>query len=88
MTGVQTCSLPIFDFVQSGVCLYDEKMQRIVLFYCGDGTQADILKRLRDKVPKYMFPNVMRQMEKLPITLNGKIDRLALKEYYDRDNGK
>ncbi len=67
---------------------YDEKMQRIVLFYCGDGTQADILKRLRDKVPKYMFPNVMRQMEKLPITLNGKIDRLALKEYYDRDNGK
>lgn len=76
------------DFVQSGVCLYDEKTQRIVLFYCGDGTQADILKRLRDKVPKYMFPNVMRQMEKLPITLNGKIDRLALKEYYDRDNGK
>lgn len=75
-------------FIRSGVCLYDEAAQKIVLFYCGDGTQADILKQLRDKVPKYMFPNVIRKLEKMPVTLNGKIDRLALKEYYDRENEK
>ena len=75
-------------FIRSGICLYDEAGQKIVLFYCGDGTQADILKRLRDKVPKYMFPNVIRKLEKMPVTLNGKIDRLALKEYYDKENEK
>ena len=48
-------------------------------------TQAYILKCLRDKVPKYMFPNLMLKLEKIPQTLNGKIDRLALKEYYDND---
>ncbi len=73
------------DEVESGVCLYDEKTQRILLFYCGEAEQPYILKKLRDKVPKYMFPNVMMKLEKIPQTLNGKIDRLALKEYYDRD---
>lgn len=32
-----------------------------------------------------MFPNLMLKLEKIPQTLNGKIDRLALKEYYDND---
>lgn len=75
-------SLP---FIHSGICLYDEASQRIVLFYCGEGTQTEILKGLREKVPKYMLPNVMLHLEKMPMTLNGKIDRLALKEYYDRE---
>lgn len=76
------------DAIDSGVCLYDEETQRILLFYCGGeaATQAYILKKLRDKVPKYMFPNLMIKLEKMPQTLNGKIDRMALKEYYDRDN--
>ena len=73
--------------IAAGACLYDEQTQRILLFYCGaeEATQAYILKKLRDKVPKYMFPNVMMKLEKMPQTLNGKIDRLALKEYYDND---
>ena len=73
--------------IDAGVCLYDSETQRIVLCYCGseEATQAYILKQLRDKVPKCMFPNVMLKLEKMPQTLNGKIDRLALKEYYDRD---
>ena len=73
--------------IETGVCLYDEGTQRILLFYCGteETTQAYILKCLRDKVPKYMFPNLMLKLEKIPQTLNGKIDRLALKEYYDND---
>lgn len=74
------------DLVEEGVCLYEESSQKILLFYCGkEATQAYILKKLRDKVPKYMFPNVMIQMEELPHSLNGKIDRLRLKEYYDHE---
>ena len=59
--------------IETSVCLNNE------------GTQPNILKCLRDKVPKYMFPNLMLKLEKIPQTLNGKIDRLALKEYYDND---
>lgn len=75
------------DFIDNGVCIYDEEKQKIVLFYCGkDATQAAILKKLRDYIPKYMFPNVMIQMDNLPQTINGKIDRLRLKEYYVQEN--
>lgn len=76
------------DLVENGACIYDNENQKIVLFYCGrEATQSYILKKLRDKVPKYMFPNVMLLLEEMPHTLNGKIDRLRLKEYYDRKNG-
>lgn len=73
------------DVVESGACIYDTVTQKIVLFYCGkDATRSYILKKLRDKVPKYMFPNIMILLDEMPHTLNGKIDRLCLKEYYDK----
>ena len=74
------------DLVDEGVCIYDEESQRIVLFYTGGADKAYILKKLRDKVPKYMVPNVMIKMDSLPRTLNGKTDRGALKESYDKEN--
>lgn len=73
------------DLLENGACIYDTESQKIVLYYCGkEATQSYILKKLRDKVPKYMFPNVMILLEEMPHTLNGKIDRLRLKEYYDK----
>ena len=73
------------DLIQSGACIYDNESQRIILFYCGLGAEkAYILKKLRDKIPKYMFPNTMIELEQMPFTLNGKIDRIQLKESYDR----
>ncbi len=73
------------DLVEIGACIYDTESQKIVLFYCGkEATQSYLLKKLRDKVPKYMFPNVMILLEEMPHTLNGKIDRIRLKEYYDK----
>lgn len=75
------------DLIENCACIYDTDSQKIVLFYSGaEATQAYILKKLRDKVPKYMFPNIMIQMETLPQTLNGKIDRLQLREYYVQEN--
>lgn len=72
------------DLIESSACIYDEKAQKIVLLYCGAAaTQAYILKRLRDKIPKYMFPNIMFALEEMPYSLNGKIDRQRLKEYYE-----
>ena len=42
----------------------------------------EINRTLRDYLPKYMLPNLFRQMDRLPYNANGKVDRVALKEAY------
>ncbi|SFT32960.1 amino acid adenylation domain-containing protein [Lachnospiraceae bacterium XBD2001] len=65
--------------IQLCCCLYDEKRQKIVLFYTGEIEGKEIGERLKDLVPEYMIPNRYKPLEEMPINLNGKIDRVALK---------
>ena len=41
-----------------------------------------MLKALGKKLPKYMFPNKLYYLEKLPMNKNNKIDRTYLRETY------
>ncbi|HAM15482.1 MAG TPA: D-alanine--poly(phosphoribitol) ligase [Eggerthellaceae bacterium] len=61
-------------------CLYDARKKRILLFYAGACGKDDVLAQLREKLPQYMVPNKLFQLEELPLNKNGKIDRAALKE--------
>lgn len=61
-------------------CLYDVVKQKIVLFYSGKITEKEILLMLKSKVNEYMIPNKILRLVALPINLNGKIDRVKLKE--------
>lgn len=67
------------DEIQQGCCLYDEIKKKIVLFYVGNIEGRTISNRLSNLLPEYMIPNSYKQMPDLPINLNGKIDRVALK---------
>ncbi|WP_339186184.1 amino acid adenylation domain-containing protein [Paenibacillus sp. FSL R5-0490] len=51
------------------------------VYYCSDSMQnADELKRfLKEKLPDYMIPNKFIEIQSMPQTPNGKIDRNALK---------
>ena len=61
-------------------CVYDNEQKRIVLFYCGTCEASDLLKRLKEQLPRYMLPAFCVRLDSLPKTPNGKIDRKGLRE--------
>jgi amino acid adenylation domain-containing protein len=44
----------------------------------GERTEREIREEMSRKLPDYMVPAVLIEMEKLPLTTNGKVDRRAL----------
>ena len=73
--------------LEEAVCLFDSGRDAIVCCYAGSATAAEIIGHIRALVPKYMQPNVFRQLEALPHNANGKIDRVRLKEMYVHETG-
>ncbi len=66
--------------IKSCCCLFDRERNKIVCFYQGDIGKKEICLEAGKYLPDFMVPNVFRQMEELPVTKNGKIDRAFLKE--------
>ena len=48
-----------------------------------DATPAEMTTYIKEKLPRYMVPNVVRQLDEMPFTPNGKIDRNGLKTVYE-----
>lgn len=67
-------------------CIYDSKRGKIVLYYIGEIEVGELFKQLREKLPRYMIPNYVKRLEVMPLTPNGKINRVALKERYEEEN--
>lgn len=63
-------------------CIFHEERKRIVLFYTGESTTAEVTEFLKDKLPRFMVPNKVRKLDDMPLTSNGKINRNILKEEY------
>jgi len=67
--------------VTMNCCLYDEKHSKIVLFLDKNMTKDEVNSALANMVPEYMLPGKVIFMEVMPLNANGKIDRVALKEF-------
>jgi D-alanine--poly(phosphoribitol) ligase subunit 1 len=51
----------------------------IAAFHCAEELSAqDIRDAMTRRVPRYMVPQQVRQLERIPLTEQGKIDRAAL----------
>ena len=48
----------------------------------GAADKAAITESLHVSLPSYMIPNIFMQVDEMPMTKNGKIDRNALMELY------
>lgn len=73
------------ELVDASFCFYDHERKKIVLIYQGENANRNyILNEIKNKLPKYMFPNIMIQMIALPYNMNGKIDRTLLKDKYHK----
>jgi amino acid adenylation domain-containing protein len=66
--------------IKSACCIYDKEKEKIMLFYVGDISTKDVASSLKQRLPRYMIPNSIELLETMPLTANGKIDRVLLKE--------
>ncbi|MGH1433675.1 MAG: amino acid adenylation domain-containing protein [Lewinella sp.] len=75
--------------VSDAVCLFDKESQKLHLFYttANNMEEEDLMSKLRTRLPKYMLPNEVMHLLEMPMSPNGKSDRLALrKKYIDGKN--
>lgn len=80
--GEIEANVNMLDAIKSSGCIYDQEKGKIVLFYVGDISEKELMQDLKQKLQRYMLPNTIKQLETMPLTATGKINRVLLKETY------
>ncbi len=70
--------------VSSNCCFHDPLKDQLVLFYVGDIQEDELRKYLNALIPEYMLPNIYHKLGMMPLNMNGKIDRVKLKEQVNK----
>ena len=68
--------------IRISCCIYDKETDKIVLFYVGDMELKELVTILRNKLPRYMIPNKVLKLETMPLTANGKLNRVELTKMF------
>ena len=72
--------------IELACCYYDEGREKIVAAYTGTAEEKALKKSLREKLPKYMLPDVILRRDALPRTGSGKLDRRALRQEAENEH--
>ena len=70
------------DDVHLVFCAYDKEKSKILLFFEGSISDQQLAAELNGRLPRYMLPNIIIKIDKMPATPTGKIDRLRAREEY------
>ncbi len=70
--GVQSAAVVAVADSARGVALHG--------FFAGEADQAAVRQHLIEMLPAYMVPGALTQIDRMPLTPNGKVDRAALRE--------
>lgn len=74
--------------IKSSCCIYDKEYEKIILFYVGELEPKEVIGRIKASLPRYMVPNRVRRLETMPLTPNGKLNRVLLKQEYEKKKGE
>lgn len=77
-----------YDGVDRVCCLFDEEKDRIIAWYVGTPAGRDLKKKMRGTESVYLIPQMFFQIDSLPVTENGKIDRKKLMAEYKESRGR
>ncbi len=72
----------MLDGIRNACCIFDDVKKKIILCYVGDLEKAEVTTFLKEKLPRYMIPNKIEKLDAMPLTANGKLDRVTLKKTY------
>ncbi len=64
--------------VERCCCLFDERKSRLKGYYVGSIEKNDLYATMKASLPVFMIPGLLRKIEAMPLTKNGKIDRKKL----------
>lgn len=78
--GEIECAIKACQAVTQGCCFYQAATQQIVCCYSGEDDEKALRGELRRRLPKYMLPDVYYHLPQFPQTMNGKIDRVRLRQ--------
>lgn len=68
------------DGVEQCCCIFDEKKSRLKGFFVGSIEKDELAASMSRDLPAFMVPGVIRRVDEMPLTKNGKIDRKKLAE--------
>ena len=76
------------DINDAVIIIKDDNKQKKILAYFTSKKQenaGEIISSLKEKLPNYMIPSGIMQLDKLPLNQNGKVDIRELDSFYDLD---
>lgn len=72
--------------IDCAACFFDGERDKLVCFYQGDLEVGELANALRERLPRYMIPNLFFPKNPMPRNANGKIDRPRLRREYDESH--
>ncbi len=73
--------------ITGACCTFDAESETLTGFYTGEPAKGKVFTMLLKKIPKYMIPVPLVQIEAFPLNKNGKIDRKALSRQAEKGKG-
>ena len=70
------------DGVVESCALYYKEKEHLYLFYTGEADKKTISIEMRQKLPGFMVPRKIVNLEEIPTLPNGKTDMVALQKYF------
>ena len=66
--------------IKRAVTIFSEKKNKIICFYVGEIEPNEIVNKIKDSIPGYMVPSILKKVDDFVLNKNGKVDRKILLE--------